>query len=105
MNTKHYDEVHLFSFPGFHTPEEFFLDEKPAKFDWKSINPADYVDDPKKATRKQEYHKKVSVLIKLSFCGRCLHDYGHVLSDLLEIHSVLVLISFHFLFFFQSKLF
>ncbi|KAL8622446.1 hypothetical protein ACOMHN_034111 [Nucella lapillus] len=48
---------------GFHTPEEFFLNEAPAKFDWGSLNPADFLPDPKTTAAKQEYHKKGKEMI------------------------------------------
>ncbi len=42
----------------FKTPEEFFLDETPAKFEWKSIDPQKFLDG---ATKKDEesYHSEV----------------------------------------------
>ena len=52
---------------GFYTPEEFFLEEKAAKFDWGSTNPANYLTDCAKAATKQEYHKKVSFISDFSY--------------------------------------
>ena len=29
--------------PAFHTPEEYFLNEAPAPFDWRAIDPTDFL--------------------------------------------------------------
>jgi hypothetical protein len=59
------DELMVFIiFEGFMTPEEFFLKEKPAKFEWRSINPEEVLKNlkPKEendAAVSTQYHKKV----------------------------------------------
>ncbi|XP_076440762.1 uncharacterized protein F21D5.5-like [Babylonia areolata] len=71
----------------FYTPEEFFLKEAPAKFDWGSINPADYLPDPKTPSVKQEYHKKGKEMVlmvgvpasgKSTVRRRFLEPHGYV---------------------------
>lgn len=46
----------------FKTPEEYFLGEAPAPFQWGSVDPDKVLSDPPKSTpKKQEYHAKVGV--------------------------------------------
>ncbi|XP_070194979.1 bifunctional polynucleotide phosphatase/kinase-like isoform X2 [Littorina saxatilis] len=53
---------------SFYTPEEFFLGEKPAKFEWRSIDPKNYVTGAAKPAAKQEYHKKGQELVIMVGC-------------------------------------
>ena len=48
----------FFPFQEFQTPEEFFLDEKPAKFDWGSIDPVEYLKQDVSVAGKS-YHSEV----------------------------------------------
>ncbi|KAK7484043.1 hypothetical protein BaRGS_00024655 [Batillaria attramentaria] len=71
----------------FSTPEEFFLDEKPAAFEWKSINPNEILKKATKPDPKQEFHKKGKELVvmvgcpasgKSTFRKRYLEPHGYV---------------------------
>lgn len=44
----------------FHTPEEFFLSQKVAAFEWRSIDPLEVLKKHKANDQPTEYHKKVS---------------------------------------------
>nr|KAG5697411.1 hypothetical protein BaRGS_008837 [Batillaria attramentaria] len=67
--------------------EEFFLDEKPAAFEWKSINPNEILKKATKPDPKQEFHKKGKELVvmvgcpasgKSTFRKRYLEPHGYV---------------------------
>ena len=47
-----------FCFVEFQTPEEFFLGEAPAKFNWLTVDPSSIMAKAG-ATAKKEYHSKV----------------------------------------------
>lgn len=47
----------------FYTPEEFFLNKSPAKFDWLNVDPKTFL--AKAATDKKEYHSKSPELVIL----------------------------------------
>lgn len=47
----------------FHTPEEFFLNQKVAEFEWRSIDPIEVLKKHKANDQPTEYHKKVRHLI------------------------------------------
>lgn len=46
----------------FHTPEEFFLNQKVAAFEWRSIDPLEVLKKHKANDQPTEYHKKASHL-------------------------------------------
>lgn len=43
----------------FQTPEEFFLNEKPAKFQWGSLDVEEFLANHKSDSKKEDYHRKV----------------------------------------------
>lgn len=43
----------------FYTPEEFFLGESAAKFEWGSIDPVKFLMSAPKTKSKEQHHKKV----------------------------------------------
>ena len=74
---------------SFATPEEFFLGEKPAEFDWDSADPADYPEDSdaEKAAAEAAIGRKGQEVIvfvgfpasgKSTFCKRHLIPRGYV---------------------------
>lgn len=71
---------------GFHTPEEFFLGEKPAKYKWGSINAARYLTDAK-AAAKTDYHRKGTEMVimvgfpasgKSTIRTNCFEPHGYI---------------------------
>ncbi|XP_046581207.1 uncharacterized protein F21D5.5-like [Haliotis rubra] len=57
---------------NFKTPEEFFLNEKPAKFEWGSLNPVEYLKSAPKAGKKT-YHsnsQEVVLMVGPPACGK-----------------------------------
>ncbi|ESO88114.1 hypothetical protein LOTGIDRAFT_126696 [Lottia gigantea] len=52
----------------FHTPDEFFLGEKPAKFDWGSLNAVDYLKTNPICTEKKVYKGKGQEVVIMVGC-------------------------------------
>lgn len=70
----------------FKTPEEFFLGEKPAKFEWLSMDPQKFLNKAS-STEKKEYHSKSPEMVimvgapatgKSTFRKRYLEPHGYV---------------------------
>ena len=56
----------------FKTPEEYFLGEKPAKFEWGSMNPTEFLKSATARDKTIKYHSAVGALqeyIQLTMLG------------------------------------
>ncbi|KAK6179358.1 hypothetical protein SNE40_011740 [Patella caerulea] len=71
----------------FYTPEEYFLGEKAAPFEWRSLNPIDYLKKNPASNDKEEYKSKnqeVVIMVgcpasgKSSFRKRYFEPHGYV---------------------------
>lgn len=51
----------------FQTPEEFFLGEKPVPFEWRSIDPVEFLAKAEKESKEETFHKGSTELV--IFCG------------------------------------
>eukprot|EP01127_Copromyxa_protea_P001970 TRINITY_DN1186_c0_g1_i2.p1 TRINITY_DN1186_c0_g1~~TRINITY_DN1186_c0_g1_i2.p1 ORF type:complete len:394 (-),score=106.18 TRINITY_DN1186_c0_g1_i2:55-1236(-) len=47
----------------FLTPEELFLEQKPVKFEWRSVDPASILEDYKGNKREKSYHKEEQEMV------------------------------------------
>ncbi|RNA23553.1 bifunctional polynucleotide phosphatase kinase-like [Brachionus plicatilis] len=79
----------------FYTPEEFFLNHRPVKFEWGSVDPLEVIKKYKNSKQDKEYHSTVQEIVmmfgppasgKSTFYRRYLKDnnYVHVNRDTLQ---------------------
>ncbi|XP_033117514.1 uncharacterized protein F21D5.5-like [Anneissia japonica] len=68
----------------FLTPEEYFFDENPCPFEWRSIDPKNYVENAKKIDAIQPKDKDMIIMVGPPACGKSalyqnsLQQHGYV---------------------------